>query len=197
MLSFGFKAALDANRLLRPKQSNTSSRLQELRLQRRESAMIRKYAGFSLVAFALVASFIIFGGGSSSTHADDSAAPAQATGGATATAPVGATPTLLLTPIFTDGRLDVYNPYQGAAVYCKNGGIQIWKIDPNGNGLLALNIPLSSLPTRAATAAAGSRPVLIASNLGVRLFRNPGGEYQIITTTPKGEGIYTFSFRGC
>ena len=107
-----------------------------------------------------------------------------------------ATPTPTLPPLFTDGRVNIYDATETVTAYCVNyGDVQVWAVKDSAGyyAFTATKAELNAQPINPAT------PLLIKQGLGVSLYRLPNGQLQINGPSPDGgkTSQYAFAWSGC
>jgi hypothetical protein len=105
-------------------------------------------------------------------------------------------PTPTLKPLFTDGRVNIYDATETATAYCVNyGDVQVWAVRNSAGyyAFTATKAELNAQPFNPAT------PTLIKQGLGVSLYRLPNGQLQINGPSPDSgkTSQYAFAWSGC
>lgn len=105
-------------------------------------------------------------------------------------------PTPTLAPLFTDGRVNIYDATETATAYCVNyGDVQVWAVKDSAGfyAFTATKAELNAQPMNPAS------PLLIKQALGVSLYRLPNGQLQINGPSPDGgkTSQYAFAWSGC
>lgn len=92
-----------------------------------------------------------------------------------------------------DGRVNNRDLAAPLAVYCPAGLPVIYAIDSAGHGTLAFAVTQEQIDAVGVPEA----NTLIASGLGIRLYRLPGGQYQVVSA-PDAEGkVYQMRYAVC
>jgi hypothetical protein len=95
---------------------------------------------------------------------------------------------------FGDGRLNNFDYWETAAVYCEDGGITVYGIDANSKGYVAFKVTkaeLAKYPAKPAT------NILVKQAHGIQFYILSSGEYQINAATKEPGKDYVFRWTGC
>ncbi len=99
---------------------------------------------------------------------------------------------IITQPSFTDGRLNAYEPWQTAAVYCEaQGGVKVLAIDANSQGQLAFSVDWATVQNAIAQAVNSGANTQIASGLGHSLWALSDGRSLQVN---QDDGAYYFTF---
>jgi hypothetical protein len=91
---------------------------------------------------------------------------------------------------FSDGRINRYDGAAPIAVYANGDGIQIWEVDANSEGHLALSISIAEID---AVGIPAENTLLGATEDGrISVWRLPNGDFQIVAPTASGKTYYLF-----
>ena len=98
-----------------------------------------------------------------------------------------------------DGRINDGPRELGAplAAYCAEGGIEVWEIDENAQGVLGFTVSASETDAALSEAASSGVPTLVGSGLGNSLYAAPSGELAVMGPDFRDASkTYRFDFPG-
>ena len=98
-----------------------------------------------------------------------------------------------------DGRINDGPNELGAplAAYCAGGGIEVWEIDENAQGILGFTVFASEIDAALEDAASSGVPTLLGSGLGNSLYASPDGELAVMGPDFRDASkTYRFDFPG-
>ena len=98
-----------------------------------------------------------------------------------------------------DGRINDGPNELGAplAAYCAGGGIEVWEIDENAQGILGFTASASEIDAALSDAASDGLPMLVGSALGNSLYASPDGELTVMGPDFRDASkTYRFDFPG-
>jgi hypothetical protein len=98
-----------------------------------------------------------------------------------------------------DGRINDGPNELGAplAAYCADGGIEVWEIDENAEGILGFTASASEIDAALSDAASSGVPTLVETGLGNSLYASPDGQLAVMGPDFRdGSKVYRFDFPG-
>lgn len=98
-----------------------------------------------------------------------------------------------------DGRINDGPNELGAplAAYCAGGGIEVWEIDENAQGILGFTASTDEIDATLSVAASSGLPTLVGSGLGNNLYASPTGELAVMGPDFRDASkTYRFDFPG-